>query len=118
MVKAADWLKVTDDNDVTVYMDKESITIKGKVIDYWEKWNYKKTQTKNGKPYISVLAYRHIDCKEKTYGFRSVTWYDNDGNIVESQDFTSILMVPIRPDSGIDVLSKKACNTLNQSKHQ
>lgn len=107
---ASNWADVYDEDDATIYVDKDSIKVNGNVVTHWEKWVYKKIQTSaNGKPYKSRSAYAHIDCKEKTRGFTRLIEYDEDGTVVFSHDYP-LDMKPIQPASRMDAISYAVCH--------
>lgn len=106
---AADWVKVIDDNDASVYVDTHSIKLNGSVVTCWTKWEFKKIQIKKGlEPFKVTLMYTHIDCKEKIWGVTRVVSYDEDGKVVDSL-VAPLQIKPIPPDSRIEYISYVMC---------
>lgn len=77
---AAEWIKVSDEMPLTVYVDFESIRGEGKFVYAWERYQYNKEQTSNtpnGKPYRAALIFGSYNCEAKTYAsLRFVTFSD------------------------------------------
>jgi hypothetical protein len=106
---AVDWVKVVDFDSFTVYRERETTKVNGSVIEYWQKWEYKKIQEwVNVKPFKSVMFYTYTDCKKKTFGSTTTLYFDEmaKGAGVEGSPRH---MIPIPPDTIIDGIAKIVC---------
>ncbi len=94
---ATDWRQVYVDYLAIVYIDKDSIKMRGDKVTCVEKWNFNHLQSFGMLKYNSMLDYRQFDCKQKTSGSTSIVFFMADKKVF-SRNYP-IEMKPISPDS-------------------
>jgi hypothetical protein len=117
-VWGADW-KIYCSNDMYLgYYDTQSITRPSKnVIRVWVRWDYteKGVMYYMGKFGIKYMSLSHsinlpeINCLEKTIRSLSLTYYDNEGEVIYSFSSPSSKWDFILPETIGEILYKEVC---------
>ncbi|MGC2048403.1 MAG: surface-adhesin E family protein, partial [Gallionella sp.] len=58
----AQWIKVGEDDESTIYTDPSTIRKKGDLIKIWSLYDFKKAQNMSGKTYLSMEKQYEFDC--------------------------------------------------------
>jgi len=107
---ASNWVLIGASNEVTNYIDAESILVQGEIKKYWTKKDFKEPQVLEGKIYTQSMTYLQINCSERTLGLISVWLYDSKGKVVNSASLNPIgNQVSIPPNSIADTERKAVC---------
>jgi len=111
---AADWVLVSDDDELTVEMDRASLKQDGNVVRAWSRWNTKRPTEAYGKTYQSFRALDFYNCVERTSAMRQVAFYSGpnlDGEVVGTQDNSDseLEWTDVPPDAKVETLLDFAC---------
>ncbi len=131
-VRGANWVPFEANNVGDVfYYDKESINnYSGNIVRVWDKEIFSEEGKKNlinvlvrtglsedkllQKGYDKVASKTNlieINCKDKTAGILSLTYYYADGSVLETFDLSGydVPRIHINPESAIEKLHNKVC---------
>ena len=61
----ANWIKVVTDEEIDIYVKTDSIKRKDYMVTFWEMYDFKSTQTADGKPYNSIKMKSEINCSSE-----------------------------------------------------
>jgi hypothetical protein len=81
---AADWIKMTEFDNQTLYLDKSSFHKGGDSVRFWEKVVLKKAEIIRGKEVKSLKAQYSISCSKKTQQVTSAVFYSAKGEVIGS----------------------------------
>jgi len=80
------WALVTQTDNVAIYIDTRSITLKDGVARAWEKWEYAAdrpgTDATGHRAYRSARFLTHYDCRERASVEMQSVFYDAAGEVV------------------------------------
>ena len=110
----AEWTSVTgsNDGDMTVYIDSETIKRKGNKVKIWSLIDYKTVQETISYRYLSSVTLNEYDCEEEIKRMLDLHWYSGNmrqGDIVYSIRNIKDEPESIVPGSLIEVVFKIAC---------
>ncbi len=109
----AEWMWVSANNQVglTIYVDPDTISRNGDLVELWQLYDYKAVQTVGGDSFLSSKAHRQFDCvKQRTrlLAFTHFTGNMGSGNrIVSDRDESE--WRPVTPGSVGQSMWKVAC---------
>jgi hypothetical protein len=88
----AEWSGINVNDKFTLYVDKTSISINGKIARMWTMNDFKLPQHHKleNKTYLSSVGYREFDCANKMDNTLSVTFYSENigaGSVVSSSKY-------------------------------
>lgn len=111
---ASDWNLVYSDQDQSIFVDKSSISMKGKYRKAWSQWIYVKPKKDiYGSDYAASRNLEYYDCTEKTSSTLQYVTYKT-GDISEvvrpySYDLKNVRFDDIIPDTIGELLFKYVC---------
>ena len=111
LAEAANWQHVAsapDDGGFDVYVDVESIQVRGDTREFWDKFVYKTEQEREGKKFIENRIYGRVNCSQQTRTYLIVVSYARDGKEV-FRYAVSPEMVSVPPGSIGEVVLKFVC---------
>jgi hypothetical protein len=117
-VWGAEWKLYDSNEDFLCYYDIESITHPSKnIVRVWVKWDFseKGVMYYMGKFGIKYMSLSHsinlpeINCLEKTIRSLSLTYYDNEGEVIYSFSSPSSKWDFIPPETIGEILYKEVC---------
>jgi hypothetical protein len=74
----AEWVKVSDNDYATVYVDRSAINIIDNIVTMWDMFDLKEPQKIDGKKYFSMTEQIEYDCKEKRSKVIESSYYDGN----------------------------------------
>jgi hypothetical protein len=108
----AEWVGFgTGGNDLTVYIDPETVRRQGDLVKMWIMFDRKTAETRYGEPYLSYRTQIQFDCTEERSRFLASTRFSGNmltGVVVSSQTGESE-WTPVAPQSVALGLWKFAC---------
>ena len=90
---AADWYYIKSDSDLSVYVDRKSITFNGNTAKVWSSWDFNTPQPLENsypqKTFQSVKALDLIDCKQRATANLELVHHEGKegGAVVQSESF-------------------------------
>lgn len=114
------WALVTQTDNVSIYVDTRSITLKDGVVRAWEKWEYASdrpgTPATGHRPYRSARFLTHYNCRDRASAEVQSIFYDTAGEVVGkvTEDPKSIRLTYLVPG----LLSESALNFVCKAKVQ
>jgi len=108
----AEWNKVGEDTDSTIYADASTIRKKGDVAKMWSLYDFKETQKMSGKDYLSMEIKYEFDCVKEQSMTTYILYYAGNMGGGEKGAFTypPKQWQPITPKSTMEELWKAACS--------
>lgn len=108
---ASDWERIFSDNDITLYVDKQSIKGDMTSMGVWDKEVFRKEQrTPHGISYAMRIDYLEIDCNNSTLKHHEVSFYSINGEIVDSWHNPHPNIHRIVPDSVGESVKEYVCS--------
>lgn len=111
---AAEWVKVYEDNGVTIMVDNLSIQQSADAVTVWERFKYKGTQSNpkiSGKKISHSVSREMYRCADRSSATLSRVVYDSYGNVLQSGNWSIPIFSPVVPDTlgeaVLDVLCPK-----------
>lgn len=112
---AAEWIKVGENRNDTVYVDADTINKSGNLVKMWSLFDFKTRLTASFGMSWSFKSQDEYDCSEETFRTISITYYSENmgkGKVVATKTFTEEWdpeFDPIAPGSVIQAMMKIAC---------
>jgi hypothetical protein len=107
----AEWVKINENDTLTVYTDPDAIQRKGDLVKMWILYDYKTLQSATGVAHLSDSIQMEANCTEKLQRRLAYTcWSSNmkDGNVVFSHSGEGN-WIPIGPGTVGHTLWSFAC---------
>jgi len=108
----AEWTKVGEDDESTVYTDTSTIRKKGDLIKIWSLYDFKKAQNMSGKTYLSMETQYEFDCvKGQTRPTYIIYYADKMGGGEKGAfSYPPKQWQPVAPKSAGESIWKVACS--------
>ena len=107
----ADWSKVGEDSDSTVYSDVSTLRKNGDLVKMWSLYDFKEAQKMAGKDYLSMEVKYEFDCAKEQSLKTYVIYYAGKMGSGEKGAFTypPKQWQPVKGNSNKEMLWKVAC---------
>lgn len=114
---ASDWFLIAKGNDFIVFVDKSSISSKGKYLKAWLIWDYigtKKMEYYPHKEYRSTKSLYYLDCSSNSVAISQSASYSGNfgaGESVDSysNDISKLQFNDVVPDTIGETILKYVC---------
>ena len=114
---ASDWFLIAKGNDEIIFVDKSSISSKGKYLKAWLIWDYigtKKMEYHPYKEYRSIKSLWYLDCNSNSVAISQSASYSGNfgaGESVDSHsnDISKLQFNDVVPDSIGETILKYVC---------
>jgi len=108
---AADWMLLVGDKDMGIFVDMNSLQMKGNIHRAWFKLTFSPpTPDQEGKLMSYSLIRTSFNCADQTDRDDSVVIFFSDGTSETTPAKSTAPWVPIAPESVDETESKFACN--------
>lgn len=119
IAQASTWVKVTEHNDVTYYIDQESIVNKETgVTTVWYKSEPKKPSERVGKQLVHY-SQGHIllQCEQQKFGLNKLFQYNKKGTVIDGGDLPQGFsdLKKVTPHTPADELLQYTCSLNHKS---
>jgi hypothetical protein len=101
----------SDEEGMTVYVDKDTIRRKGDLVKMWHLFNFNTVQTEVGLSFLSITVQTEWDCAEKRHrplAFIRYSGQMGSGKMVNTESLANI-WEPVAPDTLGQRMFKVAC---------
>lgn len=111
---ASDWEQVAQNDNMEVFLDKQSVGRQGKLRKAWLAYSFKAEQSLNGKIYKSTKQQEQFSCPEKASGQYQTTYYTDEygkGQVVFTwmAQSKNIILSDVVPDSVGEAVLRAVC---------
>lgn len=93
------------DTDLTYYNSDKERCMDGGILKIWIKRTHRNTDSKYG------LVLYELKCKTDELRVKSITEYDKNGHVLQSDEYSDISWSDVIPDSMGEAIMKAVCRT-------
>ena len=119
---AADWVWVGSNDDVSVYLDSQSIYLEQEktntsiaILDCWTKFEYQEPQEDGTNSKLIEYRFKLIDkIHNAWFSVSSYLAYDLDGNLIKSDHYQGDEWQKVPPDSVIQYVCWRAIKCIEE----
>ncbi|MGJ5633858.1 surface-adhesin E family protein [Nostoc sp. CALU 1950] len=84
MVSKAEWIPVSENNNLVFYVEDRITTLDGQPAFFWQRMVYKKSESNGAK---AVVFYNAIRCNQMTTQVQKIITYGSQGQVIKQQDY-------------------------------
>jgi hypothetical protein len=107
----AEWTKVGEDDESTVYTDPSTVRKKGELTKIWSLYDFTQARVMSGKTYLSMEKQYEIDCANGKTRAMYIIYYAQKmgGGEKGAFDYPPKQWQPVAPNSAVESIWKAAC---------
>lgn len=108
----AEWIKVGEDGESSVYTDPSTIRKKGDLVKIWSLYDLKLAQNISGKMYLSMEKQFELDCVKRQIMATYILYYTEKMGGGEKGPFNYLpkQWQPVASSSAAELIWKTACS--------
>lgn len=110
---ARQWVRISDNDNVAIFVDVDSIKGEGETRTFWSKTFYAQDRYQNGYYFRSITSLLYVECRNEKMGTIRSVFYNNDGMVVRSFDNDNFAVVDAQevvPDSVGELQLRYVCS--------